>query len=152
MNLRQPESSLRVGSADLLDCGRKVPDSMPKQRRIAIVDDDSELRTALARLVAALGFRPTVYDSAEAFISMGADPYPDCMITDYHMPGESGLGLVEHVRAASGELPIIMVTAFDEHALEEKCKRLRIPLLKKPVSASELRNAIEQALSVADTE
>ena len=120
---------------------------MSRQINIAIVDDDEQVRTALSRLISAFGFIATAYESAEAFI---ADPETrrfSCVLSDYQMPGKSGLDLVDHLRANSIQASVLVITARDHRAIEEKCKRLQVALLKKPLEASALRKAIQDALS-----
>jgi len=102
---------------------------------------------ALSRLIAAFGFTPTIYESAEAFISDPEKRRFSCVVTDYKMPGKSGVDLVEHLRADSFEIPIVLLTAADHKAVKDKCEQLQIALLKKPLDTSVLLNAIRDALS-----
>ena len=58
---------------------------------LAIVDDDEDVRTALARLLRSMGHAVRAFDSAEAF---EAEPTAvDCVIVDVRLPGLSGLEL-----------------------------------------------------------
>ena len=67
----------------------------------------------------------------------------DLLLTDFRMPGMSGLELVERVRAVDPHLPVIMLTASSKD-LELACRRLRITLLRKPLEIARLKSALPQ--------
>lgn len=91
---------------------------MPKSkvRKVAIVDDHTLMREALARLVGELdGFSCcwTAGDAAEALAQVEADR-PDLLITDMTLPGRNGLELIKDALALAGGLPILVVSMHDE--------------------------------------
>ena len=61
--------------------------------RVAIVDDEPAVRTALARLLEASSFEPKTYGSAHEFIDCMGRDIPECLIVDVHMPDFTGLEL-----------------------------------------------------------
>jgi FixJ family two-component response regulator len=58
---------------------------------IAVIDDDDSFRIALVESLHSLGYNARGFASAEEFITWEADASCDCVITDIHMPGMSGL-------------------------------------------------------------
>jgi two-component system phosphate regulon response regulator OmpR len=79
---------------------------------ILVVEDDPRLRERLARYLAGEGFRVTAAtDAADARGKLRAIN-PDLMVLDVMMPGESGLDLVQSLRAGSAlDLPVLLLTA-----------------------------------------
>ena len=65
----------------------------------------------------------------------------DLLLTDFRMPGMTGIELVERVRARDADLPVIMLTASPVD-LELACRRLRVTLLRKPLEIARLKSAL----------
>jgi FixJ family two-component response regulator len=114
---------------------------------IAVIDDDESFREALAESLGSLGYQARGFASAEAFIAWEADASCDCVITDIHMPGMSGLELARLLRARPRSLPVVMVTArsdlgIDAHAAANDA----ICLLRKPFKTDALIDCLDKAL------
>lgn len=79
---------------------------------ILLVDDDARLRALLQRYLTENGFRVTVAESAAAARDTLRVVDPDMLVLDVMMPRESGLELVESLRAdRAPTLPILLLTA-----------------------------------------
>src|SRR5271169_1422809 len=65
--------------------------NVSKELLVAVIDDDEPFRTALVESLASLGYRAGGFASAEEFLAADARSSYDCVITDIHMPGMSGL-------------------------------------------------------------
>ena len=78
---------------------------------VLVVDDDVRLRTLLSRFLGENGFRVTTADHATDARDKLRVLQPDVMVLDVMMPGESGLSLVESLRAERSELPVLLLTA-----------------------------------------
>jgi DNA-binding NarL/FixJ family response regulator len=72
---------------------------------------------------------------------------PDLLIMDIDMPGMNGIEAVKHVRSVNKEIPILMLTVFDDnqHVFDAICAGASGYLLKKHIS-SRLFAAIEEVL------
>jgi signal transduction histidine kinase/DNA-binding response OmpR family regulator/integral membrane sensor domain MASE1 len=80
--------------------------------RILVVDDNAEMRTYLARLLAPDHTVRTVADSQLALNAIAADP-PDLVIADVMLPGVSGIDLVRVIRGDphTYAIPIVLLSA-----------------------------------------
>ena len=78
---------------------------------LLVVDDDARLRALLQRFLAEQGFRVSVAADAAAARAQLAVMAFDLVVMDVMMPGESGLELVESMRRASNDVPVLMLTA-----------------------------------------
>ena len=85
---------------------------MDEAPHILVVDDDRRIRQLLQSYLSEQGFRVTVAgSSAEARERMAGIVF-DLLVLDIMMPGESGLKLAEHLRAAENRVPILMLSAL----------------------------------------
>jgi FixJ family two-component response regulator len=114
---------------------------------IAVVDDESPVRTMLGRLLRLADYRVSAFASGEEFLDSLNTQLPACVILDLHMPGLSGLDVQSRMRAAQIDVPVVFITASDDVALDQVVleaggKRL----LRKPFSNDELLEAIGAAL------
>jgi two-component system, LuxR family, response regulator FixJ len=108
---------------------------------LAVVDDDDDVRMALARLVQAMGYRVVGFASAEAFEAHQVDV--DCAIVDIRLPGVSGLELCERLRHRSSPIATVLVTG-DAHRVTAATDT---PFLTKPFDDVALSNAIAVAMA-----
>src|SRR5688572_19529948 len=116
---------------------------------IAIVDDDHDVRIALARLLRVLGHDVRAFESAEEF---EARPFAvDCVIVDVRLPGVTGLELRERLLHRDRPVPVVVITGdSDRRAQELACSRpTEIPSLTKPFDDVTLMSAIADALASA---
>ncbi|MGN0921768.1 MAG: chemotaxis response regulator CheY [Cellvibrio sp.] len=87
---------------------------MNKNMKILIVDDFSTMRRIIKNLLRDLGFSNTYEaDDGVTALPMLKNGDFDFLITDWNMPGMSGIDLLRTVRADEklGALPVLMVTA-----------------------------------------
>jgi len=114
---------------------------------ISIIDDDKATRAALAALMRAKGYVAQTYDSAEEFLDAGTWETSQCIITDIHMPGLSGIELKLRLDAIHCATPVIMITARVEQRLHSLALTSGAHcLLRKPFKADELIACVERAL------
>jgi CheY-like chemotaxis protein len=120
-----------------------VPETAPKALRIVLAEDNkvsahflTEVLRQAGHIVAPAG------DGFEALALLRKNP-ADLAILDIHMPGMSGLQLVERIR--SGEagvdptLPIVSITASRSEEVQTRLRQLGVRLqAEKPLSAQRL--------------
>jgi two-component system response regulator FixJ len=116
-------------------------------KRVLVVEDDDSMREAMSRLLDASGLANASYGSAEELLVRAAKEGAGCVVSDFRLPGMSGLDLLAEVRARGGWPPLILITAFDEPGLrEEATRRGAAAYLVKPVPRDELLDAIRAAV------
>jgi len=118
---------------------------VPTQRKVvAVVDDDSSMRTGLERLLQAYGFETEVFSSAEAFL--GATSAAECLLLDIHLGGIGGFELRRRLADAGSKVPVIFMTAFDDEATRREAEDVGcVAYLRKPFAGRLLMDAIAQA-------
>ena len=114
---------------------------------IAIVDDEKSMRLAIAHVLRASSYAVSVYPSGEDFLQSLPNGKPDCLVLDFHLPGLSGRDVQRALLNAQERLPIIVVTAYDQPALRERCLADgAVAYLTKPVRKRDLLAAVEVAI------
>lgn len=80
---------------------------------ILVVEDEPSLREILAFQIESAGFRVMTTSSAAEALRIAGESRPDLVLTDWHMPGASGLELVQSVRESTAlrGIPIIVLSA-----------------------------------------
>jgi FixJ family two-component response regulator len=112
---------------------------------IAVIDDDESFRVALVESLSSLGYGTDGYTSAEDYIRAIGGKSFNCVVTDIHMPGMSGLDLMKRLAARGVTTPVVLITARSETNLEAKAAGAAC-LLRKPFEINELIECIEGAV------
>ncbi len=111
--------------------------------RVIIVDDEEPARRLLRELLEGLRGIRVVAECCNGFEAVKAvsEHEPDILLLDIQMPKLDGFEVVELLDPG---LPVIFVTAYDEHALRA-FEVHAVDYLLKPFSAERLRTALERA-------
>ena len=114
---------------------------------IAVIDDDESFRVALVESLSSLGYGSSGYASAEDYVRVIGSNAVNCVVSDIHMPGMSGLDLMKHLAAQGTTTPVVLITARSDANLEAKAAVAgAVCLLRKPFEINELIGCIEGAV------
>jgi two-component system, LytTR family, response regulator len=116
--------------------------------RVLAVDDEPLTRMTLAEILSrrsdVQGFE-VVEDAYRALERLRQGPY-DVLLLDIHMPGLSGLELIESLSRQTGPMPsVVFITAYQEHAVEAFEKRA-VDYVLKPLVPERVHAALDVAL------
>ena len=112
---------------------------------LVVVDDDEEVRTALRRLLRAMGHKVRVFASAEEYEATPAAA--DCLIVDLRLPGLNGFELLERLRLRGSAIPIVFITGDGGPSPNDTTVHAGTPSLAKPFDEQDLMAAITRAVS-----
>src|SRR5262249_51682971 len=114
--------------------------------RLLIVDDDAHLRQSLARRFQSQGMSVTEAGAGEEALARTAELRCDVALLDLHLPGMSGIELLEKLKERQPELEAIMLTGHGsvESAIQA-LKRGAYDYLTKPVQLPELEIHVQKA-------
>lgn len=120
--------------------------SSQSMRRVALVDDDIDVRTAASESLTLAGYRVDTHASAQSFLDSLRDGFPDVLVTDLRMPGLDGLQLFERVLERDAGLPVIFITGHGDIAQAvEAMRRGAYDFLEKPYASHRLLTAVGHA-------
>lgn len=129
---------------------------MNKDMKILIVDDFSTMRRIIKNLLRDLGFTNTTDadDGTSALPMLQAGNF-DFLVTDWNMPGMTGIDLLKAVRAdpTLASLPVLMVTA--EQKREQIIEAAQAGVngyIVKPFTAVTLKEKIDKIFERIENE
>ena len=117
------------------------------KKRILIVEDEDKLRRILELQLLDSGF--DVEKAAKAEEALPLIDRADLILTDFKLPGMSGLEMLQLVRRQDSHVPVIVMTAFGtvENAVEAM-KAGAADFLLKPFSLDHLTTVVNKALEI----
>jgi two-component system nitrogen regulation response regulator GlnG len=124
---------------------------------IWIVDDDESIRWVLEKALARENLATKSFSNARDAMDALQNGAPQVLVSDIRMPGESGLELLQTVKARHPGLPVIIITAFSD--LDSAVAAFQggaFEYLAKPFDVDKavelIRRALEESLREADVE
>jgi FixJ family two-component response regulator len=118
-----------------------------RRMTIAVVEDDTGVRTALEQLLRSAGYNALTFESAEAFLAHSNKSEVDCLIADINLPGISGPELVKGLTVDGRRLPAVLITGRRDAATTELARQAgEVPRLYKPFSDAALFEVIDRVM------
>src|SRR6516165_4867508 len=126
----------------------QAPGMHEARPNVSIVDDDSEFRDSVARLLRSVGLHSQQFSSVSDFFNAPPPDGPTCLVLDVRMPERSGLELQRDLAAANRQVPIIFITAHGDIPMTvQAMKGGAMEFLTKPFRDQELLDAVEAGLA-----
>lgn len=114
---------------------------------IFVIDDDDMVRDYVRLLLELDGRTVEAYTCSEAFLAAYRPGRNGCLVIDLHMPGMSGIELLERLAADGHRLPAIMITGRgDVKTAVQAMKVGAVDFIEKPFPQGELIASIDRAL------
>jgi DNA-binding response OmpR family regulator len=111
--------------------------------RILVIEDDPYAREALSLLLDYYGYDVVSASNGSDGLALVTDAAPDLVVTDWRMPGLSGLPLCVALRERRNTMPIIVVTSAEEVFSQDQPVNAR---LRKPIDPPLLNQIINDEL------
>jgi len=121
---------------------------MTAGRFVYIVDDEPEIREALALLLSTAGVETEEYASAEGFWENAPHDKPYCLLLDNGLPGISGMELLARIVERSKAATVIVMTGHGDIPTAVQAMKLgAYHFTEKPFDAETLLGVVEDALT-----
>ena len=115
--------------------------------KILVVDDDADVRESVSSLISAQGFSVISCENAEEALAQLQESRILAVLTDINMPGISGIELLDKIRQAYPQVPVILMTAYAELDIAiEAIKTGAFDFVTKPYKTSHLIRVIKKAI------
>lgn len=121
-------------------------------KKILVADDESHILSVVSLKLKNAGFNVIcAHDGTEA-LELALSEKPDLFITDYHMPGLSGLEVCQKMRENPDlkTMPAIMLSARGYHLTPTELADSGISqMISKPFSPRQLLATVNEVLGIA---
>lgn len=116
-----------------------------QKANILVVEDDTDLRDAIAETLTLTGYAVEQAEDGEAALEwLGANPC-DLVISDVNMPGIDGYQLLRRIASEWPQLPVLIMTAYGSISnAVEAIRNGAVDYLEKPFSTDKLNGVVEK--------
>ena len=115
-------------------------------KTILVVDDESDLRDSLGKVLRKEGYLVLLADSGEAALEVLSRKHVDLVLTDLRMPQMSGIDLLRCVKQQWPDVEVVMLTAYGTiEAAVEAMRAGAYDFVTKPLKRAELVQTIKRA-------
>jgi FixJ family two-component response regulator len=118
-----------------------------KAREIFVVDDDPAVRETLSIIFSGAGYESICFADGDALLAVARSRSPSCILLDVHIPGRSGLDILEELHAEDYPAPIFMISGKGDIAMAVNAiKNGALDFIEKPFRGSEIISRVEEAI------
>ena len=119
---------------------------MARTMKVAIVDDEQDMRQSISQWLALSGFDTETYASAEeALASITAD-FAGAVVSDIRMPGMDGMAFLKRLMSMDSGLPVIMITGHGDVPMAVEAMRVgAFDFLEKPFNPDRMTELAKRA-------
>lgn len=122
-----------------------------RKAKILVVDDEHLIRWSLEQNLRKQGYEVMTAGTGEDALKLAREEQPELALLDIHLPGISGLEVLEKIKEFDDEIIVIMVTAHG--GLETAVNAMRMgayDYINKPFNLDEMAIVIKKALENSD--
>jgi len=121
-------------------------ETMPSAMKIAIVDDERDMRQSISQWLALSGYDTEAFSSAEEALEALGPDYPGIVITDIKMPGMNGMQFLKRLMGTDSSLPVIMITGHGDVPMAVEAMRIgAFDFLEKPFNPERMTDLAKKA-------
>jgi DNA-binding NtrC family response regulator len=115
---------------------------------IMVLDDDVDLLTSVAELLADCGYKVKGFSDPESAVEYAVDQRFTVGVFDFRLGSvKNGLDVVETLQAMGSKAAYVLVTADVERSTQLRALGLKVfEFMRKPVQPQELLNTVERAM------
>ncbi|MCO6382315.1 MAG: sigma-54-dependent Fis family transcriptional regulator [Vannielia sp.] len=119
---------------------------MAQAMKIAIIDDEQDMRQSISQWLALSGFETETYPSAEEALKGIGPDFPGAVVSDIRMPGMDGMALLKKLMAQDSALPVIMITGHGDVPMAVEAMRVgAFDFLEKPFNPDRMTQLAKRA-------
>ena len=119
---------------------------MPKAMKIAIVDDEKDMRQSISQWLALSGYDTETFACAEDALKKLGPDYPGIVVSDIRMPGMDGMQFLKKLMGADSSLPVIMITGHGDVPMAVEAMRVgAYDFLEKPFNPDRMNELAKKA-------
>ena len=111
--------------------------------KILVVDDEQDICKTIKDALEKEGYVVEIAGSGNEALSLFKSVKPDLVLIDVRMPEMNGVDLLKKLREIDKDVPVAMITAYEDMALAEESLKLgAYDYIKKPFDLNYLRQSV----------
>ncbi|TDE35079.1 sigma-54-dependent transcriptional regulator [Antarcticimicrobium sediminis] len=119
---------------------------MAQAMKIAIVDDEQDMRQSISQWLALSGYDTETFARAEDALKVLGPEYPGIVISDIKMPGMDGMQFLKKLMGSDSTLPVIMITGHGDVPMAVEAMRVgAFDFLEKPFNPDRMSELAKRA-------
>ena len=119
---------------------------MARAMKVAIVDDEADMRQSISQWLALSGFDTETYASAEDALRGIGPEFPGVVVSDIKMPGMDGMALLKRLMSQDSGLPVILITGHGDVPMAVEAMRVgAFDFLEKPFNPDRMTELAKRA-------
>ena len=119
---------------------------MARAMKVAIVDDEADMRQSISQWLALSGFDTETYPSAEEALKVIGPEFPGVVVSDIKMPGMDGMAFLKRLMGMDSGLPVILITGHGDVPMAVEAMRVgAFDFLEKPFNPDRMTELAKRA-------
>ena len=119
---------------------------MARAMKVAIVDDEADMRQSISQWLALSGFDTETYQSAEEALKSIGPEFPGVVVSDIKMPGMDGMAFLKRLMGMDSGLPVILITGHGDVPMAVEAMRVgAYDFLEKPFNPDRMTELAKKA-------
>ena len=119
---------------------------MGRAMKVAIVDDEQDMRQSISQWLGLSGFETETYASAEEALKAIGPDWPGVVVSDIKMPGMDGMAFLRKLIGLDSGLPVILITGHGDVPMAVEAMRLgAYDFLEKPFNPDRMTELAKRA-------
>jgi FixJ family two-component response regulator len=124
-----------------------MADKPVSRGEIFVVDDDPAVRETLSVVLSAGGYQVICFADGAALLAVARSRTPSCILLDVHIPGKSGLDILNELHGEDYPAPIFMISGQGDIAMAVGAiKSGALDFIEKPFRGSEIVSRLDEAI------
>lgn len=122
---------------------------MPTEATVYVIDDESDMRTLLRRLLESAGFNIETFATAKEFLDAYDPQDPGCLLLDICLPDMNGLELQAELSARRISIPVIVLTGRGDVPMAVRAlKAGAVDIIEKPCHSERIVSCVREAIKL----
>lgn len=119
---------------------------MSETMKIAIIDDELDMRQSISQWLALSGFETKPYASAREALADIKTGFPGIVLTDIKMPEMDGMALLKRLMHLDSALPVVLITGHGDVPMAVEAMRIgAFDFLEKPFDPERMTEIARKA-------